>query len=370
MGAAFTKVLDIAQSIGDPDYQPPCPRGHVLLSHRARSLPFCVPIRARFHDLTMSRTNLNDRLLGERMLGSAKHFLGDHIGARRDLEQVLLQYGATDYGRDVIRFEDIIRFQTDVQFSARVFLTRVLWVLGLSDQATGMVEKSLEEAHATGHAMSQCYALALSAGPISLWTGNLNAARHYTTMLLDLSRKHGLSHWATYGSMYQKVIDLRGGDAGSSWLRAAGADEIVQSNSNFRSLTGLSELAEALGRAGRGAEGLAVLDQWIDQSEAGWIAPELLRLRGELLWRAAPANAKPSEDLFRQALDLAHQQAALSWELRAATSFARLLSKQSRHAEAIVCLQPVYDRFTEGFGTADLIAANRLLDELSGARRG
>ena len=86
-----------------------------------------------------------------------------------------MQYGATDYGRDVIRFQDFIRFQTDVQFSARVFLARVLWVLGLSDQAISMAEKSLEEAQATGHAMSQCYALALSACPISLWTGNLDA---------------------------------------------------------------------------------------------------------------------------------------------------------------------------------------------------
>ena len=96
-----------------------------------------------------------------------------------------------------------------------------------------------------------------------------------------------------------------------------------------------------------------MLDQGaLDQSEAGWIAPELLRLRGELLLsQSAPATAKPAENLFRQALDLAHQQGALSWELRAATSLARLLRDQGRQAEAIVCLQPVYDRFTEGFGT-------------------
>jgi len=57
----------------------------------------------------------------------------------------------------------------------------------------------------------------------------------------------------------------------------------------------------------------------------------------------------------------------LSWELRAATSFARLLRNQGRPADAIACLQPVYDRFTEGFGTGDLIAAKQLLDELSKA---
>jgi predicted ATPase/DNA-binding winged helix-turn-helix (wHTH) protein len=363
MGAAFTKVLDIAQSIDDPDYQLRALRGlyffHTGQGHYRSALPFAQ----KFHDLAMSRTNLNDRLLSERMLGSAEHFLGDHISARRHLEQVLAQYGATDYGRDVIRFQDFIRFQTDVQFSARVFLTRVLWVLGMSDQATSMAEKSLEEAQATGHAMSQCYALALSACPISLWTGNLDAATHYTTILLDLSREHGLSHWATYGSMYQRIIDLRSGDAGSSRLPAAGADEIAQSTPTFRSLSGLGELVDALGHAGRGAEGLALLDQGTDPSEAGWIAPELLRLRGELLLsQGAPAAAETAESLFRQALDDAHRQQALSWELRAAASLARLLRQQGKPADAIACLEPVYGRFTEGFDTADLIAAKRILD--------
>ncbi len=75
------------------------------------------------------------------------------------------------------------------------------------------------------------------------------------------------------------------------------------------------------------------------------------------------------EDVFRQALDGARGQETLSWELRAATSLARLLRSRDRPAEAIAVLQPVYDRFTEGFDTADLIAAKRLLDELSNGGR-
>ncbi len=50
--------------------------------------------------------------------------------------------------------------------------------------------------------------------------------------------------------------------------------------------------------------------------------------------------------------------------MRTATSLARLLRNQGHHVDAIACLQPIYDRFTEGFGTADLIAAKQLLDEL------
>jgi predicted ATPase len=66
-----------------------------------------------------------------------------------------------------------------------------------------------------------------------------------------------------------------------------------------------------------------------------------------------------------QALDWAKRQAALSWELRAATSLARLWRDQGRPADGATLLQPVYDRFTEGFATADLKSAKALLDDLS-----
>jgi predicted ATPase len=93
---------------------------------------------------------------------------------------------------------------------------------------------------------------------------------------------------------------------------------------------------------------------------------ELLRIKGELLLlEGAPNAAAAAEDHFRQALDWARQQGALSWELRAATSLARLRRNQGRPAEAAALLQPVYDRFTEGFTTSDLKAAKALLDELS-----
>jgi predicted ATPase len=125
---------------------------------------------------------------------------------------------------------------------------------------------------------------------------------------------------------------------------------------------------EALTHAGRIAEGLSVVEAGIVQSEVGWLTPELLRLKGELLLlQSPPAVAERPEELFRQALDGARRQQTLSWELRAVTSLARLLRDQGRSADALTCLRPVYDRFTEGFGTADLIKAKQLLGELGDA---
>jgi predicted ATPase len=132
-------------------------------------------------------------------------------------------------------------------------------------------------------------------------------------------------------------------------------------------LTGLNDLVEAFAHTGRIVEGLALLEAEIERSETSWLTPELLRLKGELfLLQGDPSTVETSEAPFRQALDEARRQGALSWELRAATSLARLLRGQGRSANAIECLQPVYDRFTEGFGTADLIAAKQLLDDLGG----
>lgn len=85
--------------------------------------------------------------------------------------------------------------------------------------------------------------------------------------------------------------------------------------------------------------------------------------------QGTPATVETAKDLFGQALDEAHRREALSWELRAATSLARLLRNQRRPADAIACLRLVYDRFTEGFGTADLIAAKQLLVQQTDADR-
>jgi predicted ATPase/DNA-binding winged helix-turn-helix (wHTH) protein len=359
MAAAFTRVLDIAKTLDDSEYQLRALRGlyfHSVWTNRFRA---ALSFAQGFHNLATRKSNQSDRFVGERMLGTAKYILGDLVGARRHLEQVLTRYSATDLGQAAVRFHDVIRFQNDGQVEARVMLTGVLWHQGFSDQAIRMAENGLAEAQAIGHVSSQCFALALGSCPLALWTGNLGAAADYTRLLVDLSTKHGLSHWAPYGARYRRVIALKGGNVGS-------IEGIDQTDANLRSLAGLTELVEALMKAGRSAEGLAVLDGGDAQSpEASGSTPELLRLRGELLLlQTAPATAKPSEDLFRQAVDIAHQQGALSWELRAATSLARLLRDQRRPADAIACLQPVYDRFTEGFGTADLIAAKRLLDEL------
>ncbi len=103
----------------------------------------------------------------------------------------------------------------------------------------------------------------------------------------------------------------------------------------------------------------------LETTESRWYESELYRLKGALLLRQAVPDCTQAETCFRQALDVARHQQVKSWELRAATSLAKLWQSQDKRQEAYDLLGPVYNWFTEGFDTADLQDAKALLDELA-----
>jgi predicted ATPase len=92
---------------------------------------------------------------------------------------------------------------------------------------------------------------------------------------------------------------------------------------------------------------------------------ELHRLKGQLLSLQTPSNSEEAERWFRTAIEIARAQQAKSWELRATTSLARLLTSQNRRDEARGMLALIYNWFTEGFDTTDLKDAKAMLDELT-----
>jgi hypothetical protein len=239
-------------------------------------------------------------------------------------------------------------------------LAQVLWLQGYADQAKRAAANSVEEALASNHAISLCYALNWAC-PIALLTGDLVAAGHQVKMLLDHSSKHGLTRWKALGRSYEGVLAVKRGEIGDglSLLYTDWAER----GETFSVLWLIATLmAEALGCTGRVEDGLALLEGAIERAEERWLIAGLLCSKGELLLlQGAPGAAAAAEVHFRQALDRARLHGALSWELRGATGLARLLREQGRPADARVLLQPVYDRFTEGFDTADLKAAKELL---------
>jgi predicted ATPase/DNA-binding winged helix-turn-helix (wHTH) protein len=368
IGAGWTTVLELAESLDDAEYQLRSLWGLWFFHTASGRHRIALTLAQRFSVLAAQRPDSNDPLVGEQMIGISQHYLGDQASARHHLERVLADYMTP------VRRSHIIRFEIDLRVTVRVFLAWVLWLQGFPDQAMRMAESSVADAGATNHAISLCYALAQAACPIALLVGDLTEAEHYARMLLDHSTRHVPARWHEYGRLYHGVLVIRRGDVAAG-LRLLRTDLGERGKARSRVLRTIFLLtAEALGRAGQVAARLAAVEEaleWTAHTDERWLIAELLCIKGELLLvQDAPGAAAIAEDHFRQALDLAHRQGALSWELRSAASLARLLHDQGLTSEAMVLLQPVYDRFTEGFRTPDLKAARNLLTPLPARQEG
>jgi predicted ATPase len=156
------------------------------------------------------------------------------------------------------------------------------------------------------------------------------------------------------------------GEVGLAQLRQSLA-AIVALKQEVARPTCLVLLAEAAGHVGQVAEGLRLLTETpmaFEASGRGDVLTEAYRLQGDILLRQTVPDAAQAEACFQQALTIARQQRARSWELRIALSLSRLWQQHGQRAAAYELLAPIYDWFTEGFETADLREAKALLDEL------
>jgi hypothetical protein len=164
----------------------------------------------------------------------------------------------------------IVRFEGGGDRSAAVrnYLARILWLQGLPDQAMRTAESSVAEARATNHAISLGGALAIAACPIVLWIGDLAAAEYHVEMLLDLLTRHALARWRALGHCYRGMLVIQRGDVDTGLrLLRAGFDEPAAVGSAPRLFTFV--MAEALGRSGQIADGLAMIEEAILRFERG-----------------------------------------------------------------------------------------------------
>jgi predicted ATPase len=185
---------------------------------------------------------------------------------------------------------------------------------------------------------------------------------------IRLATEQGFSFWMAFGAM------LRGWALAHQGQAQAGIEQIHE-GMMARRATGaelgrpyfLALLAEAHGATGQPEVGLTVLTEaltLVDKTGERWCEPELYRHKGELLLQQSSDNAMEAEGCFHHALGIARNQQGKSFELRAATSLARLWHQQGKRQEAHDLLAPVYNWFTEGFDTFDLQDAKALLNAL------
>jgi predicted ATPase len=365
---AWLRTLELSEALDDADYQLRALWG--LWAGRLNNSEFraALALAERFADLAASRGDEADQLVGDRMIGYILHLLGDQARARRHIERMLSRYMVPVIGAQVIRYV------FDQQATARCFLARILWLQGFPDQAMRLVESIVEGAMSSKDMLSLCQVLVQAACPVSLLVGDTDEVARFVGMLLDGASRHGLDFWSSWGRCFNGVLTNRRGDVAGLSLLTAALGELRDIQYGVYYIVFLGEFAVASGRAGQIVEGLGAIEEALARSERNeerWYVAELLRIKGELLLlRPDDDSAAKAEALFMESLDWAQRQQTPSWELRTATSLARLWLGQNQSARARDLLAPIFAHFTEGFNTADLRAARQLLNELDGVEPG
>jgi TOMM system kinase/cyclase fusion protein len=289
-------------------------------------------------------------------LGTTARELGELTRALEHLEQAIRLHDPAE-SRSLAAV-----WGQDWGIGARCWAALTLLALGYPDRARRLKEETIELARG-----SDPYALATALVVGASFHAILrerDGAREAAEEALAIIEERGFTQ------LLPLVTSIRGGVLGGS----RGLEEIerglewLDAQSNVVGTPSLHNLRVGVFlKLGRNQDAFDALEAaFSSRAESRVQDAHLHRLRGEiLLQQDARANAEEAEACFRRALEIARGQEAKSYELRAATSLARLLRDQGRRDEARDLLQPVYDWFTEGFDTADLKDAKALLDELS-----
>ena len=361
--AAFEDALQIAELLGDADYQIRLLWGLWSSHFNSGRIRMSLDTARKFRDVAANHGDTSAALVGERTIGMSLFYLGDHTHSRHHAESMLRRYSRP---RDRA---DIARFQFDPRIVSRTLLAKLLWAQGFPDQALEEVHGVVEEATTIGHGMSLALTLAQGACHVTLMSGDLTAAERFIDLLLKHTLEHALDLWHAWGTCFGATLLIARGstDEGLKSLQRI-LDELPR-GAFFAHNAGIqATLAETLGRVGAISKGHATIDQALMRSERDeerWYMAEFLRIKGELLrLEGTPIAIGEAREQFRRSLDCARQQDALSWELRTSISLARLHQDQRQFIEARDALAPVYSRFKEGFLTADLRTAKALLEAL------
>jgi predicted ATPase len=234
------------------------------------------------------------------------------------------------------------------------------------EQALAGSNAAIDEARTLGHPPSLAVNLSFGAVLLSLVGGDTVLAE-YGDDLLAVALEQNFPLYHAIAPIYRGWVHVKNGEVarGVSLMRR-GLSAYRASGSELWTPHYSALLAAACEIASEIEEGLSLLDdalQIVERTGGRWLQAELCRHKGQLLLRQGHPEA--AEQLYHKALNIAREQEARMWELRAATSVARLWGERGRRAEARELLAPVYGWFTEGFVTPYLKEAKALLDELA-----
>ena len=274
-----------------------------------------------------------------------------------------LERGLALYDPDLHRSQASLYGGHDAGVCARNHLALTQWLLGYADRSLAALREAESLAERLAHPMTTIITLCFAA-----WVHHLRgahaAARESAERCVALANAHGAPTYRSEGSAVLACLEMLehadGGRVSELYrtLMTVGARRTA-----WRTVVSFCLLAEAAGRIDDVATGLDALAAIPEQYRGAFFAPEIQRIRGELLLRRGQRD--DGERCFRDAIDIARHRAERSLELRAVMSLARLLTREGQRAAARAVLGEIYAWFTEGFDTADLSAARAMLDQIS-----
>jgi tetratricopeptide (TPR) repeat protein len=315
-------------------------------------------LAGELRQIGLSQNNSALQMLGSQSTGITHFFLGDFVKAHELFEQ---SYDTSGADLSVLP-------QTDDYAANRLvgYFGMTLMFTGYLDQGRAKFQDAVFEARRQQHTHTLAALLGYSCWGV--WsTGSAREVERAAREVLSLSEEHGFLLWLAWGNVHlgwsiaalgQPQMGISLIEKGLSMYRATGA--VV---STPWALTILAGVYARAGHTTEAADYLAEAASILDTTEDRYSEAELHRVRGDLMNSIGDESA--AERGYRQALEVANKQSARTFELRAATSLARLWRDQGKLIEAGNLLAPVYGWFTEGFDTPVLQEAKALLDELA-----
>ena len=352
---ALTRAVDIAQRLGDTVRRLRMLVGLHIFLMRGGEMRASLAVAEEFAAGARTEADPSYRAVAECLLGGSQHFLGHQPAARTHLENGLASRNLID-----LRLSGL-----DTRLRALVELGRVLWMSGFPDRAIAVARDAISVAERSNRPLNVCFSFIYTA-PVFLWCGDHPAAHQVLEKLMIHPNWHALPSLHATGYALQGALQIREGDIeqGIELVRSA-VRSLREGRQNLYLAAAVCTLAKRLAAIGQFEEALRVVGEALADARDGAEMsnfPELLRIQAEIFLALPQPDEARAEASLAHSLAVACEQGALSWELRASMTLARLRAKQGRGDEGRQQLSAVYARFTEGFGTVDLQAAKRLLE--------
>ncbi len=355
---AWVRARELCQRLGEPPELALVLNGSWMVRFARGELARALELARQTLDLAEARGDASLLLMAHGSIGATLFYQGHFVLALEHFETGLAQQEG-DGSEELI-------FVADQRVSVLSLSALALWIRGLPEKAAARCRAALDRARGLSHPFSMCYALSFGAW-LETYRREEEAVRGHLAELAELDGEQGFS-LAEQGDFFLSPLLEARHQAGTRSSLAPSRGTHTGFGLNLGMTSTCCVLAERYLTAGHLEKAEGALHWGFDSlssTEEHYSEGELYRLSGELVLAAgSDGHREEAESRFRQALVITARQGARAFELRAATSLAKLLAKLGRGGEAGGLLKEVYGRFTEGFDSADLRDARALLETL------